>query len=343
MDFVKFPLIVFIVMLHCYTAVQIDNDVWWHCVYPFLSIGEIGVPSFFFISGFLYFYNVSDGNLQYRRKTKSRVKTLLIPYILWNTLIILLDFVLQSNPFTASFFTGGNKPIADYGLVDFLKCYIYQGEWNFSFATPILSPMWYVRNLMVLCLISPVVYYILKYFKWVAVLLLGIWWMTTSNIAFTQSSVFFFCLGACVKINDLDILKVSSKVKKIFFVFYFILFLADYLVHTEISCQYPLYIHRLNLIASIYAVLLVGEKISRCHQWTGMISGSSFFIFALHYPLTMALRKATVKFVQVDNGLLIFAIYLVTIFIVVGICLLVYSSMKKACPSFLNLLTGSRN
>lgn len=344
LDFVKFPLIVFIVTLHCYTAVRIDNGLWWHCAYPFLTIGEIGVPSFFFISGLLYFFNVEKGNLQYRRKTKSRVKTLLIPYIIWNTLMFLLYFLIQSNSTTASFINGGSKPIAEYSLTDFICGYLYQGDWALGSSTPYLSTMWYVRNLMALCLFAPVIYYVTKYLKWLWVLILCLWWMTWQGVAdYSPASIFFFCLGAHVKINNIDVLGVSSKVKKIFFILYSALFVTDYLVHTEISGQYPLYIHRINLIASIYAVLLVGEKISRNFQWNETIAGSTFFIYALHYPLTMALRKATVKFVQVDNGLLAFAIYIATIFIVVGVCLLVYRSMKKVCPSFLNLLTGSRN
>lgn len=343
MDFVKFPLILFIVALHCYTAVRIGNDCWWHLVYPFLTIGEIGVPSFFFISGYLYFFNVSDGNLQYKRKTKSRIKTLLIPYILWNTLMLLLDLALQSNPVTGAFFTGGNKPIAEYGFVDFLQCYLYQGEWNLGFATPILSPMWYVRNLMVFCLVAPAIYYALKYLKWALVLLFGIWWISTPGDAFTQSSLFFFCLGASVKINGIDILNISPKAKKIFLVLYCLLFLADYLVHTEIQCQYPLLVHRLNLIASIYAVLLVGERISRDFHWNNLMAGSSFFIYAMHYPVTMALRKATVRLLPTDNGLIAFALYIASIVIVTALCLFVYSSMKKICPTVLNVLTGSRN
>ena len=54
----RFPLILFIIMLHCYSVQRLegDHEAYFKVLYPFsLWMGETGVPGFFFISGFLFF------------------------------------------------------------------------------------------------------------------------------------------------------------------------------------------------------------------------------------------------------------------------------------------------
>ena len=54
----RFPLILMIVLLHCYCAIDAHgHPMFFKLVYPFgLFLGETGVPAFFFISGFLFFF-----------------------------------------------------------------------------------------------------------------------------------------------------------------------------------------------------------------------------------------------------------------------------------------------
>ena len=84
----RFPLILFIICLHCYTStstVTRGHDTYFRLIYPFsLWMGETGVPAFFFISGLLFFYSKKT----YIQKIKSRFQTLLIPYLFFNALIL---------------------------------------------------------------------------------------------------------------------------------------------------------------------------------------------------------------------------------------------------------------
>ena len=51
-------------------------------------IAQVAVPSFFFISGYLFFANVETWNSPaYRAKMLRRLKTLLLPYLIWNLLM----------------------------------------------------------------------------------------------------------------------------------------------------------------------------------------------------------------------------------------------------------------
>ena len=83
----RFPLIFFIIMLHCYSSVALSGShtTYFNFIYPFsLWLGETGVPGFFFISGFLFSRRAVCNLKQLCLKKAIR---LLIPYfsiaLLW--------------------------------------------------------------------------------------------------------------------------------------------------------------------------------------------------------------------------------------------------------------------
>lgn len=340
---IKFPLICCIILYHCYTSVNINNDIYWHLVYPLITLGEVGVPAFFFISGLLFYYNVKDGHLQYNRKIKSRIKTLLIPYFIWNALMLILLFILESIPFTSSFFAQGYDQITGYNFFELIKAFVFRGEWNGGYSTPILSTMWYIRNLMVLCLISPIIYYMIRSLKWIVVITLGVWWISSIGGDYTQSSIFFFSLGACVMITRTDILNINKNNIIIFSLLYVFIFISDYIINMQHFTSFsPLIIHRINIITSIYALLLIGKYFSNKYKLSSIYTDSTFFIFAFHYPLVLAIRRVGVKLIHTNNGVIDFSIYLFSFILSVIICLFVYYLLLKYSPKILRILTGNR-
>ena len=86
-SWIRFPLIFLIILLHCYSTVKLPGNhvMYFKAIYPFsLWLGETGVPGFFFISGFLFFHSKKT----HRQKISSRIHTLLIPYLLWNLILL---------------------------------------------------------------------------------------------------------------------------------------------------------------------------------------------------------------------------------------------------------------
>ena len=50
---------------------------------------QVAVPFFFFTSGYFFFYKIREWNSRcYKTKVKKRLKTLFVPYLLWNILAI---------------------------------------------------------------------------------------------------------------------------------------------------------------------------------------------------------------------------------------------------------------
>lgn len=90
-DFLRFPLMIGVVMIHCDISDQIGpefREQWSGNIMYFFSniIGRFSVPMFFLISGFLFFRNGRINTSLYLTKLRSRVHTLLIPYFIWNTI-----------------------------------------------------------------------------------------------------------------------------------------------------------------------------------------------------------------------------------------------------------------
>ena len=101
-DLLRFPLAIMVIFIHMNPDVinLVDADfnlMSWHGLYNVTGIllshvlTHIAVPTFFFISGFLFFVNFQEWSWDnYKRKIHSRVRTLIIPYILWNIVPFLL-------------------------------------------------------------------------------------------------------------------------------------------------------------------------------------------------------------------------------------------------------------
>ena len=116
-DLLRFPLAIMVLFIHMNPSVinLLDADFSLFSGYGIYNVigillshvlTHIAVPTFFFISGFLFFVNFMEWSWDgYKKKMKSRVKTLLIPYMLWNAIPFLIlvlamvaGVVIKGNP-----------------------------------------------------------------------------------------------------------------------------------------------------------------------------------------------------------------------------------------------------
>ena len=146
-SYLRFPLIVGVVLIHSnMLVVNIQGNMVRYDQWPvtkfvmtlFSSVfADISVPLFFFISGFLFFYNTEFSKETYINKIKKRIRTLLVPYLIWNfvAFIILLievhpkviqffpllkDYRVDIVSFLSSFWVT-NLPMSMYYMVDDTK------------------------------------------------------------------------------------------------------------------------------------------------------------------------------------------------------------------------------
>lgn len=334
----RFPLIFFIILLHCYSVVRLegDHDTFFKVLYPFsLWIGETGVPGFFFISGYLFFLSKKS----YKQKLETRFHTLLIPYLLWNAILLTVYLLAYAAGYPQDI---NYRSIADYDLLDYFRFFWDRGTYDDGNFVPLLCPFWYIRNLLIMCLLSPIFYYIIRYAREFFLFIVAVWWMLTYHNAFIPQTILFFSLGAYFSIHDVNPLKLVSENKKWFIVCFVLFAIADIGMHTIYGTAMNLQTHRLALIFNIPILLLLADNYASRGYSSNLLPNAAFIVFAVHYPIVVILRKfCAAKFATASDTTHIM-LYFVCIVIATAASLLFYLVLAKYFPKLKNILSGNR-
>lgn len=337
-SWLRFPLIFMIIMLHCYSVVRLNGAraFYFESIYPFsLWLGETGVPGFFFISGYLFYLNKKS----YKQKLKTRFHTLFIPYILWNSIILALYLI--------AFAAGrpqeiNHNSIANYTFTDYIRLYWDRGSYDNGNFVPLLCPFWYIRNLLIMSILSPLFYYIIKYGRELFILIVSILWMNTYHNAFILQTLLFFSLGAYFSIININPLEVTVRNKKTTLTLFTLFAFADIAMHTIYSTQVNLQIHRLSLIFNIPVLLLLADFCVAKGYSRSILTNSSFIVFAVHYPIVVILRKyCATQFSEASDSTHVI-LYFICIIIATIVSLLIYCILEKFSPKLKNILSGNR-
>lgn len=334
----RFPLILLIICLHCYTstsAVTRGHDIYFRLIYPVsLWMGETGVPAFFFISGLLFFYSKKT----FLQRIKSRFHTLFIPYLFFNALILCGYLCLMI--FGKTIILLG-KDLADYTLIDYIRAFWDRGVWDHGNGSPLLCPLWYIRNLMVLVILSPIIYYLIKYTKLLFPVFSGLLWINAHDSAYTFQSLTMFSLGAYFSICDKNPIEVFGKYKVLFVSAFLFLAIMDFL-HLYVSIPFALPFHRLSLVTNtFFCISFLGEFLYRHHLYSSFLSKSAFFVFCIHYPFVTNLRPIFTM-INGQSDIIHVFLYLGAVIGVTILCVLVFVLLKRMMPGLVNVVTGNR-
>lgn len=367
----RFPLACLVVVIHCkVTSVDImpqwDNITgaeFTNAIQIIFSsiISPVAVPTFFLISGYYFFYNTEHFNVSiYLDKLKKRFYSLFIPYIIWNSIFILKYVIIKFGAYILY-----NEPLSDlivfwkdYGGVHmFYDCYVWMEDkftlfgWQNapSNSAPILFPLWFIRDLIIVIMCSPIIYSLIKYLKYYSILLLsflyisGIW----PNIhGLSSISVFFFSLGAYFSINKKNLIRYFAKYSKPSFIAYIILLAYLIFINTNktpgSSIIYPIFII-VSVIAVINLMTYIYNKINcKC---ISKLAQTTFFIYAFHMLLANWIASLILnQFFSLENNswLCTLVYYLLKPIFTITLCLATYYILDKFCPRILNILIGKR-
>lgn len=181
-SFLRLPLIAFVVLVHCDFVSEVPelSDSVQYPGYNYMSeiihllFSQSAVLLFFFFSGYLFFIRISDYKSKtYLKKLSNRTRTLLVPYLFWNLIIIVGYLIIQW--FAPTFLPGEN--VAEYNAKDWLvSLWDASAVRNYS-SLPLNQPLWFIRDLMVVVICSPLVYIFIKYLRVFGVLVLGVFWL----------------------------------------------------------------------------------------------------------------------------------------------------------------------
>lgn len=341
---VRFPLVVAILLLHAYTAApSLGHGTYFRVLYPFaLWFGETGVPAYFFISGLLMFYSKKT----YSQQLKSRFRSLFIPYMLWNGLFLFAYIVAWKIGFNMEI---NNKSLADYNVIDYLRAFWDRGDWANGNSMPVLTPMWYIRNLMIVYIISPLVFYVIRATGLLLFLAASLFWINTHNVAFILQTVTMMSLGAYFSIKGINPITFLNKYKILVVIFFVFFGLGDIFLHQGIinpnnvfTSDISLPFHRLALIGNTFIILLIGSFLYKRGWHFPNLSKAAFFIFCIHYPLNAAVRSVAKLYPQWPDMVHIL-LYVASVAIVILICYGLFRILNRYQPWFIRISTGGRS
>lgn len=353
---IRFPMILGIVLIHCYLnkdssfEATVGNQSWVANLCYLLSnvICRICVPLFFAISGYLFFLNINKFDLNtYTAKLRRRVNTLLLPYLLWNLIGFLLILLYRTPPLRA-FWPGLSKLNIDFNY--FIDCFWRQGLINYSFfdngGMPIDYPLWFIRNLIILCLLSPLIYIAVRK-SWLPLIGLiicwiGGWWPQIDGFSIT--GVLFFTLGATLslhKINPVQYLSEHKKQANSLVFLYLALALADLATRDNAGVNH--YFHAIGILVGIISAVWIATLASeRNISFPKYFTSATFFIYAGHGLIVHSVKAGLIRVLQPQSGFAWLGIYITIFFILTGISIALYHLLNRIAPKLTSVLVGGR-
>ncbi|MBQ7631556.1 MAG: acyltransferase [Paludibacteraceae bacterium] len=351
LDALRLPMMIGIIYCHTHffkyiseeqmSQLVLTNSVIYTCYW---LIGKIFTPTFFFISGYLFFRQHKFDWVTYKEKLKRRLHSLLIPYIIWNALMLAIMIAQEQLTGSTSARMGC---IAEYGIKDYLYAF-YDCTQNWSFigevGQPANIPLWFLRDLMFLVLASPLFFIATKTKKWLMPSILFMLYCCPYHLPHLQNlSIFWFGMGVWSQMNDIDLVVVSRKLAKwclpIFCVAAFAHELIPYL-GIDLPFDFIVPIMRVSEFPLLIALTawIMSHTNKRIPQ---KISKGSFFIYLSHIVPTSALCLLACRLLPITD-IVLTASYLVIPWIVTFLLISVYLLLSNYMPRTMHILTGNR-
>lgn len=334
-DAMRFPLIVLVIFAHVpsITTQNLEDSSWLYQFYLIVSnnisfvFARITISFFFFLSGYFFFYSIEPKNLF--TKLRTRVKTVLIPYITWN----LLAFVVAT--FKLYLF---NK-IGLSNEKDYLDTSLISIFW----LGPADYPLWYLRDLLCMFFISPLIYLLLTYNPFITICIfatLYIFSIDTIIPGFGIIALFFYSIGGYLGMKKFDFVRWCDE--------YFIhLLLASTILLISLNILYDstLYEH----LKCCFTIVGIGTTVTIFSHFKdkhlsslAKLSVCVFFVYATHEIYILNWTKGFfARFMGYTPAGLLISYFVIPI-IVVFVCFLFYKLCKKYIPSILGIITGGR-
>lgn len=364
LDLLRFPLAVVIVIIHTFSSGGFTikgNSITLESM-PFLSevnnfingfLRGQSVPIYFFISGYVFFLGVQFTKEKYLQKLKNRVKTLFIPYVIWNVIALLFLFFFRL-PCFSSLLPNLHNANIDFSLSAILNTFwdsskgvVTYGSIS-SVAYPQNFPLWFLKNLMIVVLCTPILYWLLKRTRYYLLLALGVFWFSLiyldlKSFDHLTTAFFFFSFGAYMSVNKKDMLQEFGKYFK-WSMFLYPLLALLFVLSVHYFPEASATIKRLNIFVGLFFAynLSVWLLTHRVCKVSSFLSSSSFFIYVSHILVCANLMKLLMLVFNPNTEIAIFFVQLIGVVLTVLLLLLVFYLLRRFAPSLLKIIAGRK-
>lgn len=311
---------------------------------------QVAVPLFFIISGYLFYVRFDRNQWNWKLwkgKLKSRFYTLFIPYLSWNILRFLYDeglSIIQSFRHGESLISGvivalnkvSPKIFFNIGLTD--TGYINWSNEMTMMYVPEHVPFWYVRDLIFMVVLSPLIWFLIKRLMGGYILVLLAMYIAMPFEYIDIRGIVYFSLGGYLYFflqkHKIESINVSFPLLGVNIMSFLILGLVNVFFRSVLP---------LTVLVGIAAMVMLSLKLSPKIIIRERLSKSSFFIFAFHMFLIVLVNiMYGMSHIEIQNECLLTVLYLA---LPIVYCMLSYAIYLLVCQiPFLSLiLLGRKN
>lgn len=326
---------IFVIYIHAnnlkYYGIPTDGHTLLNVIVDIFSkvIGGVAVPFFFMLSGYwLFRFDITDSSATsfLFSRIKKKVKTLLVPYLLWNAFGMVFYITVTHIPFLSAMMNNGETiELTISNIVEGLFLHKYY----FTF--------WYLQDLIILTAISPLLFALFKNRLASIALMLLLFLInaaSTDLIIVRTSSLMFFMIGAYISIYARDYFETDKSNAAVYLSGFILAGIVRY-YHIPVAEQIAFLASPILFWKGID--LLIPMKKLKEPKW---FVSQSFFIYASHViPVTIIghlLSKA-------GRGMAWAACsYLISPWITLGLIYLIAKLLHKFCPNFYRIICGYR-
>lgn len=305
----------------------------WLRVFLADSLFRIGVPCLSAISGYLLFHRGWQA-FDYRKTLRSKASTILLPFLLWNTAFLVLVYAAQSRGIGFGYL----PDVVNATPRDWMNLGLAIETW------PINIPLYFLRDLMLCLLLSPLVALaMLRYPRTVLALMLTYAVLPLPNGIFLKKSILFgFSFGVAMALHRVDIKRLdrfAAPVVAAVLAMAVALSLALYAFGPEFPAWLDM-LRSLAAIAGIFGAWALSALLIRTSmgQALSRMGGLSFWIFCGHYPLLILFWMVWNRLGIADYPLF----YAASPLLALAILVTTHSAARRFLPSLHAILTGRR-
>ena len=303
------------------------------------------VPFFFLVSGFWAFKMTNAVFDGYGRMMAKKVKTLLVPYVLWVVIagLIGLPLVMFNNHVT-------HRPLFDRTFLGY--CGVW-GKIDALWGITQLGPrgnmaLWFVRSLFIIFLAFPLWSLLGKLSKWLWVLVgfvcaLGFPMVMIPGLEVRLGSIGWFLLGLAVAKFSLAERHIPvwipgvTMVGSLFLIIFFAMEHAGYLVLPEWTVRFTVLIQPLGMLFWAGLFDCIWKEEYTIPDFFGM----TFWIYCLHEVVSAYFRGAGLYLLGKSDSVTIM-LALVCPVITLIVCIFAGRFVQKLLPKTYGVLTGER-
>jgi len=325
---------------------------------------SVAVPAFFLLSGYLFFFGAGRLALPvYLRKLRRRWHTLAVPYLLWNALALLVYWADRN---LSAWLSGApHASVWQYferrGGLSIFWCSHTVGHdgtnWlglpAYALTAPIDVPLWFVRELMVLALLAPVIGWLLRRMRWTFPALLFLLyinnvWLPLPGLSVT--ALLFYTAGAAIAVGGKGLLATFRPWRRVWHcaapLLVALLLLPE--MHLPLPELHSLLRQLLSagfVVAAFGALLDVASRLAarRRTRIPVRLASSAFFVYAAHTLLVLhAVDKWLRGLLPVADTASCLLRYLLCPLLTLLLCVAADALLRRMLPRLHRLLTGAR-